>query len=278
VTVSIRKNPEKAPATDSDESIAKVPPPRPPPPGLAPVHRSSSTQPLLAAADRDDDEGEEDRSEDVVVSNGGGGGGSNGVMEEGDRLITVDLRDESPGTSESGESETRLTEDVTPATGPETEMVDFDGRQKKPLKKRPVLTHQGTASLLYCCREPEQQDRLPPAEIERMTCELVKTLGSLEGNKNPYMSPGLAPDDMLRGLPPVHIIGTSLDPLLDDSVDMARRLQSLGQPVTLNVVENIPHGFLCLKSAGSDQDLEAGQRLCIEYIKQGLGITSNGHP
>ena len=77
---------------------------------------------------------------DVVVSNGGGGGGSNGVMEEGDRLITVDLRDESPGTSESGESETRLTEDVTPATGPETEMVDFDGRQKKPLKKRPVLT------------------------------------------------------------------------------------------------------------------------------------------
>ena len=67
MTVSIRKNPEKegaeAPATDSDESIAKVPPPRPPPPGLAPVHRSSSTQPLLAAADRDDDEGEEDRSE-----------------------------------------------------------------------------------------------------------------------------------------------------------------------------------------------------------------------
>ena len=77
---------------------------------------------------------------DVVVSNGGGGGGSNGVMEEGDRLITVDLSDDSPGTSGSGESGTRLTEDVTPGTGPETEMVDFVGRQKKPLKKRPVLT------------------------------------------------------------------------------------------------------------------------------------------
>lgn len=66
---------------------------------------------------------------------------------------------------------------------------------------------------------------------------------------------------------------TSLDPLLDDSIAMATRLQSLGQAVTLNVVENIPHGFLCFKSAGSDQDLEAGQKLCVEYIRQGLGIT-----
>lgn len=65
---------------------------------------------------------------------------------------------------------------------------------------------------------------------------------------------------------------TSLDPLLDDSVAMARKLQSLDQAVTLNIVENVPHGFLCFKSAGSDHDLEAGQRLCVDYIKQGLGI------
>ena len=36
--------------------------------------------------------------------------------------------------------------------------------------------------------------------------QLVEALGSLEANRNPFMSPGLAPDDMLRGLPPVHII------------------------------------------------------------------------
>ena len=110
------------------------------------------------------------------------------------------------------------------------------------------------------------------------------------------MSPVLAPDSMLIGLPPVHIIvsthpltiphteyvtivcrllflqGTALDPLLDDSVAMARRLQSVDQAVTLNVVENIPHGFLCFRSAGSDQDLEVGQRLCVDYIRQGLGL------
>lgn len=70
------------------------------------------------------------------------------------------------------------------------------------------------------------------------------------------------------------IQATSLDPLLDDSVAMASRLQSLGQAVTLNVVENIPHGFLCFKSAGTDRDLEAAQKLCVDYIRQGLGTTS----
>ena len=66
--------------------------------------------------------------------------------------------------------------------------------------------------------------------------------------------------------------GTSLDPLLDDSIAMAQKLQSVNQPVTLNVIENVPHGFLCFRSAGNDQDLEGGQRLCVSYIKQGLSI------
>lgn len=59
---------------------------------------------------------------------------------------------------------------------------------------------------------------------------------------------------------------------------MASRLQSLGQAVTLNVVENIPHGFLCFKSAGTDQDLEAAQRLCVDYIRQGLGTCTPTAP
>ena len=110
-----------------------------------------------------------------------------------------------------------------------------------------MLQHQGTASLLHCHREPEEEDKLSPADTERYTREvshqmfihtyiytyillhtcihtntlhavcfnfdfiftyvqLLKALASPEGNKNPYMSPNLAPDDMLRGLPPVHII------------------------------------------------------------------------
>ncbi|XP_014438309.1 hormone-sensitive lipase, partial [Tupaia chinensis] len=66
--------------------------------------------------------------------------------------------------------------------------------------------------------------------------------------KNPFMSPLLAPDHMLKTLPPVHIVACALDPMLDDSVMFARRLRSLGHPVTLRVVEDLPHGFLSLAS------------------------------
>uniref|UniRef100_A0A8D0FUJ8 Hormone-sensitive lipase n=1 Tax=Strix occidentalis caurina TaxID=311401 RepID=A0A8D0FUJ8_STROC len=41
-------------------------------------------------------------------------------------------------------------------------------------------------------------------------------------------------------------IACALDPMLDDSVALARRLRALGRPVTLQVVPDLPHGFLSL--------------------------------
>ncbi|XP_066065465.1 hormone-sensitive lipase-like [Chamaea fasciata] len=60
------------------------------------------------------------------------------------------------------------------------------------------------------------------------------------------MSPLLAPDSLLRGLPPVHLVACALDPMLDDSVALARRLRALGRPVSLRVLPGVPHGFLSL--------------------------------
>ncbi|KAK4805270.1 hypothetical protein QYF61_002896 [Mycteria americana] len=79
-------------------------------------------------------------------------------------------------------------------------------------------------------RGPPACFNLPPAPLAR----------------NPYMSPLLAPDGMLGGLPPVHLVACALDPMLDDSVALARRLRALGRPVTLRVVPDLPHGFLSL--------------------------------
>nr|XP_020027667.1 hormone-sensitive lipase isoform X1 [Castor canadensis] len=83
--------------------------------------------------------------------------------------------------------------------------------------------------------------------------------------KNPFMSPLLAPDSMLKTLPPLHIVACALDPMLDDSVMFARRLRSLGQPVTLRVVEDLPHGFLSLASLCRETRQAAGQ--CVERIR-----------
>ncbi|KAM9250326.1 LOW QUALITY PROTEIN: hormone-sensitive lipase-like [Cariama cristata] len=81
------------------------------------------------------------------------------------------------------------------------------------------------------------RSRGPPAHFELPPAPLAR---------NPYMSPLLAPDGMLRGLPPIHLVACALDPMLDDSVALARRLRALGRPVTLRVVPDLPHGFLSL--------------------------------
>ncbi|KAM6223662.1 hormone-sensitive lipase [Rhynchocyon petersi] len=83
--------------------------------------------------------------------------------------------------------------------------------------------------------------------------------------KNPFMSPLLAPDSMLQSLPPVHIVACALDPMLDDSVMIARRLRGLGQPVTLRVVEDLPHGFLSL--AALCRETRQATALCVERIR-----------
>ncbi|KAF4075942.1 hypothetical protein AMELA_G00224720 [Ameiurus melas] len=83
--------------------------------------------------------------------------------------------------------------------------------------------------------------------------------------RNPYMSPILAPDHMLRGLPPIHIVACALDPMLDDSVMFARRLRSIQQPVTLCVVDDLPHGFLSLSQLS--KETHEASNVCMERIR-----------
>ncbi|XP_053308333.1 hormone-sensitive lipase [Spea bombifrons] len=83
---------------------------------------------------------------------------------------------------------------------------------------------------------------------------------------NPYMSPLLAPDSMLLGLPPIHIVACALDPMLDDSVMFAKRLRALGRPVTLQVVEDLPHGFLSLSQLS--RETRAATAVCVQRIRQ----------
>ncbi|KAM9722638.1 hormone-sensitive lipase isoform 2-T2 [Menidia menidia] len=83
--------------------------------------------------------------------------------------------------------------------------------------------------------------------------------------KDPFCSPLLAPDNMLRGLPPVHIVACALDPMLDDSVMFAKRLRNIQQPVTLCVVDDLPHGFLSLSQLS--RETREAANICVERIR-----------
>ncbi|XP_030825687.1 hormone-sensitive lipase-like, partial [Camarhynchus parvulus] len=86
--------------------------------------------------------------------------------------------------------------------------------------------------------------------------------------RDPFMSPLLAPDSLLGGLPPVHLVACALDPMLDDSVALARRLRALGRAVTLRVLPGVPHGFLSL--APLSPECRRAGALCSQILREVL--------
>lgn len=68
----------------------------------------------------------------------------------------------------------------------------------------------------------------------------------------------------------------TLDPILDDSVEFARRLRSLEKDVELYILEDLPHGFLNFHLVS--QEAREGNELCVVCLKRTLsGKRKIGH-
>jgi hormone-sensitive lipase len=106
--------------------------------------------------------------------------------------------------------------------------------------------------------------------------------------KNPYLSPLLATDEQLDGLCPVYLVvsifhpffslmlspsklqACQLDPILDDSVMFARRLRALKQPVHLDILPDLPHGFL--NFALVSPEAKKASELCVSRMLEVLEL------
>lgn len=53
---------------------------------------------------------------------------------------------------------------------------------------------------------------------------------------------------------------------MDDSVMFAKKLRDMGQPVSLTVVEDLPHGFLSL--AQLSRETEVASDICVKQIRK----------
>lgn len=62
-----------------------------------------------------------------------------------------------------------------------------------------------------------------------------------------------------------------LDPLMDDGIEFAKKLAKLGKQVTLDVVPDLPHGFLCLVR---HPDTKETIHMVLSRIKAGLEVSS----
>jgi acetyl esterase len=62
--------------------------------------------------------------------------------------------------------------------------------------------------------------------------------------RDALVAPLLAGDAELGAMPPLHLIAAGVDPLLSDTLALARRLKALGRADPLAVVPGVMHGFL----------------------------------
>lgn len=75
----------------------------------------------------------------------------------------------------------------------------------------------------------------------RMDWFWAQYLSDPRQRRDPLAAPLLAD---LTGLPHQLVIGAGLDCLLDDSLNLARRLEQAGVPHTLSVYDGVPHSFM----------------------------------
>ncbi|KAK3914126.1 Hormone-sensitive lipase [Frankliniella fusca] len=90
--------------------------------------------------------------------------------------------------------------------------------------------------------------------------------------RDPYLSPYWASDDVLKQLPPVSVLSAQFDPCLDDCVMLAKKLRGLGNNVTLDVLEGLPHGFLNFSLLS--KEAHEGSKLCVKRIMNLLKLES----
>lgn len=65
---------------------------------------------------------------------------------------------------------------------------------------------------------------------------------------DPLVSPLYASEATMAKLPPVYLNAAGLDPLLSDTIEMARKLDAAGATYDVNVHEGVHHGFMQITS------------------------------
>jgi hormone-sensitive lipase len=79
--------------------------------------------------------------------------------------------------------------------------------------------------------------------------ECLKAYVPSENNllDNPFLSPAIASDELLKKFPnSIFILTGSFDPLFDDSIFFTKRLLNIHKKVRLKIFDEFPHGFLNL--------------------------------
>ncbi|VDK48256.1 unnamed protein product [Anisakis simplex] len=89
--------------------------------------------------------------------------------------------------------------------------------------------------------------------------------------REPLISPIYASAEQLKQLPPMWFIACHMDPLLDDTIEFARKVRaSDGRVGGLDLLESLPHGFLNFTLMS--EECRDAAKLCLMRIREAFGM------
>ncbi|KII64399.1 Hormone-sensitive lipase [Thelohanellus kitauei] len=87
-----------------------------------------------------------------------------------------------------------------------------------------------------------------------------------DSGRDSLASPIFTEDEILQRFPPVRIMVSDMDPLLDEEIEMCKKLSKNKVDVKIDVVEDFPHGFMAFY-ATSDEVKKAGSLIIARFIE-----------
>ena len=138
------------------------------------------------------------------------------------------------------------------------EMNEDDNSSHQPMRGMNRLPD----ALMLCCPALNLSLELSPSRVlgthdAVLPSSLITTISDAYvpsylhiQKSNPIVSPYYAPDEILCIFPPTLMFASSEDPLLDDSVQFNTRLRANGVDSDLRAVQNVPHAYWGLGTAG----------------------------
>lgn len=84
--------------------------------------------------------------------------------------------------------------------------------------------------------------------------------------RNHLVTPYYTPSNILKEFPPTIIISTTLDPCLDECVEMAKLMRQCKANIKFEILKDLPHGFLGFCAAVSESC--EGSLHCVKRIRE----------
>ncbi|XP_064094388.1 uncharacterized protein LOC135206827 [Macrobrachium nipponense] len=145
------------------------------------------------------------------------------------------------------------------------------GFKRKEIDASPTSPTQPEPEQLVRKRPSMAEIFLSPSNMRRGSrCSLSEEFTGVKLINDHYLSPLNAPKEVLAKFPPCALLTVEYDFCLDDDITMAKILRDLKVPVTVDILNRLPHGFLSLSMVS--QEAHVGCKKAIYRIKQLLGL------